>query len=171
MYNSEMKEIITMFLVFSCFQKKKPVLPGVDQWTECWPVSQGVASLIPRQDTSLGCRLGTQQGALERQPHIDVYLPLFLPPCPSLYKQINKSFFKKEKETEGLPSLGHRWRLSLSLGLWWWGFTRTMNWRRRGPVPLSCFHLSSQDIIIHSPHANVHFHYYIHHTLHLSQMV
>ena len=37
---------------------------------------------IPSQGTHLGCGPGPQQGAHERQPHIDVCLPLFLPPFP-----------------------------------------------------------------------------------------
>ena len=37
-----------------------------------------VAGLIPSQDTSLRCASGPQQGAFERQPHLDVSLPLFL---------------------------------------------------------------------------------------------
>ena len=39
-------------------------------------------SLIPSQDTCLGC--GPGAGAHERQPHIDVSLPFFLPPFPSV---------------------------------------------------------------------------------------
>ena len=50
---------------------------GVAQWIEHGPVSQRVASLIPRQGACLGCRLGPQWGALQRQPHIDVSLPPF----------------------------------------------------------------------------------------------
>ena len=59
-------------------------LAGVAQWIEHQPVNQGVARSIPSQGTCLGCRSDPQQGAHERQPHIDVSLPLFLPPCPSL---------------------------------------------------------------------------------------
>ena len=44
----------------------------VAQWTECWPASQRVAGLIPNQ------------GTCDRQPHIAVSLPLFLPPLPTL---------------------------------------------------------------------------------------
>ena len=47
-------------------------LAGVAQWIE----NQRVAGSIPSQDTYLDCRPGPQQGALERQPHIDVCLPL-----------------------------------------------------------------------------------------------
>ena len=49
------------------------------------PVCKG---LIPSQGTRLGCRPGPQEGALKRQPHIDVPHPSFLLPFPSL--KINK---------------------------------------------------------------------------------
>ena len=39
---------------------------------------------LPVQGTRLGCGSGPQQGLCERQPLIDVSLPLFLPPFPSL---------------------------------------------------------------------------------------
>ena len=61
---------------------------GVAQWIDHWPANQRVASSIPSQGTCLGCGPGPQWGALERQPHTDVSLPLFLPPFPSL--KINK---------------------------------------------------------------------------------
>ena len=48
------------------------------------PVNQRVAGSIPSKGTCLGCRLGPQYGAGQRQPHTDVSLPLFLPPFPSL---------------------------------------------------------------------------------------
>ena len=63
-------------------------LAGVAQWTECQPVNQMVAGSIPSQGTCLGCGTGPQWGAHKRQPHIDVSLPPFLPPFPSL--KINK---------------------------------------------------------------------------------
>ena len=53
---------------------------GGAQWIERGPVNQGVTGLIPSQGTCLGCRPGPQMGMCERQPHIDVSLPL----CPSL---------------------------------------------------------------------------------------
>ena len=70
------------------YQETTCALAGVAQWTERRLVKQGVASSIPSQGTCLGCRPGPQEGAHERQPHIDVSLPLFLPPFPSL--KINK---------------------------------------------------------------------------------
>ena len=51
-------------------------LAGMAQWIECWPVNQRVSGSIPSQGTCLDCRPGPQGGALERQPHIDVSLPL-----------------------------------------------------------------------------------------------
>ena len=54
------------------------------QWIECQPVNQRVTGSIPNQGTYLGCWPGPQVGTLERQPHIDVSLPLFLSPFPSL---------------------------------------------------------------------------------------
>ena len=56
------------------------VLIGMSQWIECWPENQRVANLIPSRGTCLGCGPGPQWGACERQPHIDVSLPLFLLP-------------------------------------------------------------------------------------------
>ena len=57
----------------------KHTLDGVAQWTEHGPVNQRVASSIPSQGTCLGCGPGPQQGALERQTHIDVSLSPSLP--------------------------------------------------------------------------------------------
>ena len=57
-------------------------------------MNQSVPSSILSQDTCLGCGPGLQLGVLERQPHINVSLPLFLPPSPSL--KINNKTFKKE---------------------------------------------------------------------------
>ena len=69
-------------------------LAGVAQWIECQPANQKVADLIPSQGTCLDCRPGPQWGARERQPHIDVSLPLspFLPFSKNKFKNI----FKKE---------------------------------------------------------------------------
>ena len=63
-------------------------LTGVAQGVECHPTNQKVAGLIPSQGTCPGHRPGPQQGALERQPHIDVSLPLS--PSLSLSLKINK---------------------------------------------------------------------------------
>ena len=54
------------------------------QWIEQRSANQKVAGSIPSQGTCLGCRPGPQYGEHERQPHIDVSLPLFLPPFPSV---------------------------------------------------------------------------------------
>ena len=51
-------------------------LAGMAQWIECQPVNQSIASSIPSQGTCLGCRPGPQLGVHERQPHVDVSLPL-----------------------------------------------------------------------------------------------
>ena len=59
-------------------------LAGVAQWIECQPVNQRVTGSIPSQGTCLGCRPGPQYGVCERQPDIDVSLPLFLLPFLSL---------------------------------------------------------------------------------------
>ena len=59
-------------------------LAGVDQWIERQPANQRVTGSIPSQGTCLGCRPGPQWGTHERQPHMDVFLPLFLPPFSSL---------------------------------------------------------------------------------------
>ena len=63
-----------------------------------WAVKQRVAGSIPSQGTCLGCGPGPQWGPSDRQPHIDVSLPLFVPPFPlSKNKQIKswKKSFKK----------------------------------------------------------------------------
>ena len=65
-------------------KKKKLALAGVTQWIECQLVKQEVIGSILSQGTCLGCRPGPQQGVCKRQPHIEVSLPLFLPPFPSL---------------------------------------------------------------------------------------
>ena len=67
------------------FRKKSArALAGVAQWIECRPANQRVAGLILSQGTCLDCWPGAQQGACERQPHLDVCLPLVLPPFSSL---------------------------------------------------------------------------------------
>ena len=57
---------------------EKIALAGGAPWIECEPANQMVASSIPSQGTCLGCRLGPQWWARERQPHTDVSLPPFL---------------------------------------------------------------------------------------------
>ena len=60
------------------------VLACVAQWTEFQPGNQKVAGWIPGWGTCLGCGPGPHLGEHERQPHMGVSLPLFLPPFPSL---------------------------------------------------------------------------------------
>ena len=62
----------------------KIALAVVAQWIVHRPANQMVPGLIPSQGTFLGCRLGPQKGAHKMQPHINVSLPLFLPPFPSV---------------------------------------------------------------------------------------
>ena len=62
---------------FVCFC---PGLCSSADWA--WATNQRVASLIPGQGTCLGCGPGPQWGPCERQPHIDVSLPFFLPSFP-----------------------------------------------------------------------------------------
>ena len=50
----------------------------------CSSVDWAQACSIPSQGTRLGCGPGPQQQACEKQPHIDVSLPLFLLPFLSL---------------------------------------------------------------------------------------
>ena len=58
-----------------------------------WAVNQRVTGSIPSQGTCLGCEPGPQWGPCERQPHIDISLPLSLPSQLSL--KINfKNLFK-----------------------------------------------------------------------------
>ena len=63
-------------------KERDSALAGVIQWVEHWPANPRVAGSVPRQVTYLGCRPGPQWEAHERQPHIDVSLPLFLCPFP-----------------------------------------------------------------------------------------
>ena len=67
-------------------RNEKGALAGVAQCIECRPVEQGVTGSIPSQGACLGCGPGPQWGVHERQPHINVSLPLFLPPFPSKKK-------------------------------------------------------------------------------------
>ena len=61
-------------------------LAGEAQRIEHRPVNQKVTGSIPSQGTCLGCGPGPQLGEHDRKPHIDVSLPLFLPPFPSIEK-------------------------------------------------------------------------------------
>ena len=61
---------------YSFFAKLSSALAGVAHWIECWPANQRVPSSIHSQGTCLGCGPGTQLGVHERQPQIDVSLPL-----------------------------------------------------------------------------------------------
>ena len=64
-------------------KSKEGALTGVAQWVGHPPADQKVASSVPGQGTHLGCRPDPGLEACKRQP-IDVSLPLFLPPFPSL---------------------------------------------------------------------------------------
>ena len=59
-------------------------LAGMAQWIECQAENKKVTDSIPSQGTCLGRGADPQWGAHERQPHIDVSLPLFLSSFPSL---------------------------------------------------------------------------------------
>ena len=78
-------------------KKTNQKCPGwcVAQCIECRPANQRVTSSIPSQGTCLVCRLGPQCRVHERQPHIDVSLPLFLLSFLSKNKLI-KSFKKPQ---------------------------------------------------------------------------
>ena len=72
-------------------EKTLSALAGVAQWVERWHVNQRVAGSIPSQGTFLGCGPGSQLGAHETQPHIDVSLL----PFPSL--KTNKQNLKEKR--------------------------------------------------------------------------
>ena len=75
---------MTLYLEYSSTIKRAYLtLAGVAQWIERGPVNQTVAPSIPSQGTCLDCGRSSQLGTCERQL-IDVSLPLFLPPFPSL---------------------------------------------------------------------------------------
>ena len=65
------------------------------QWIECRPVNQRVASSSPSLEHMPRLQAGPQWGVRERQSHIDVSLPRFIPPFPSL--KINKILEKEIK--------------------------------------------------------------------------
>ena len=67
-------------------RKLNGALAGVAQWIEHGPVKQRVSGSIPSQGTCPGCGPRPLWGACKRQLHIDVSLPLFLSPLPSLSK-------------------------------------------------------------------------------------
>ena len=69
-------------------KNEKMALADVAQWIEHGPANQRVAGSIPSQGACLGCGPGPQWGAHERQPPIDVSLPLSL--SLSLSLKINK---------------------------------------------------------------------------------
>ena len=71
-----------------CECNKNAALAGVAQWIEHQSANQRITGSIPSQRTCLGCSPSPQEGALERQPHIDVssLLSLSLP----LSLKINK---------------------------------------------------------------------------------
>ena len=54
------------------------------QWIEHQPVTQGVTGLIPVGAHAWVVGWAPSGGVCERQLHIDVSLPLFLPPFPSV---------------------------------------------------------------------------------------
>ena len=86
-------------------------LADVAQWIECRLVNQRVLGLIPSLGHMPGLWAKYPVGGSERQPHIDVSLPLFLLPFPSL--KINKSIPKKKRNflifsvTNSLPFCNH----------------------------------------------------------------
>ena len=94
----------TKFKYIPCYnrllRKFSPALAGVAQWTEQQTVKQRVASSIPSQGTCLGCGPGPQQGVCERQPHIDVSLPLSPFFSPSL--KINQVFKRRKFHPNGI---------------------------------------------------------------------
>ena len=67
-------------------RKAKQTVRALDvvvQWVEREPMNQSVAGSIPSQGPCLGCGPGPQLGGGgERQPHINVSLPVFPLPSP-----------------------------------------------------------------------------------------
>ena len=75
------ERIFTVYLLFLfLFLINSLALAGVAQWIECQLADQRVTGSFLSQGTCLGCGPGPQLGVCERQPHIGVSLPLFLPP-------------------------------------------------------------------------------------------
>ena len=58
-------------------------LAGVAQWIEWWPETKGSLVRFPLRAHAWVAGQVRSMRAHERQPHIDVSLPLFLPPFPS----------------------------------------------------------------------------------------
>ena len=83
-YNGIMRQTLEIPHLKEEIKSIELALAGVAQWIELQPANQRVTGLIPSQSTSLSCGPGPQDGVCERQPHIDVSLPLFLPPFPSV---------------------------------------------------------------------------------------
>ena len=80
---STKKAIKQNLVTQSCrIENKHTGLAGVAQWIEHRHSNQRVAGSIRSQGTCLGCGPGSYLGACERQPHIDVSLPLFSFPSP-----------------------------------------------------------------------------------------
>ena len=65
-------------------KKEACALAGVAQWIEHRLWTKESLVLIPSQGTLLGCEPEPQWEPGDRQPHIDVSVPLFLPPFLSL---------------------------------------------------------------------------------------
>ena len=63
--------------------KYKSALAGVAQWIERGPVNQRVVGWFPLRPHAWVAGQ-TRSERRSRQPHVDVSLPLFLPPFPSL---------------------------------------------------------------------------------------
>ena len=72
-------------------------LAGVAQWIECWLANPRGGRFDSQSGYMPGLRVRSPVGVHRRQPHIDVSLPLFLPPFPSL-KYIYIYFFFLSKK-------------------------------------------------------------------------
>ena len=80
-FNTIVLPVLKGFILKQNKTKQKPSSGSVD-WAPAYK-PKGPGS-IPSQGTCLGFGSGPLLGARERQPHIDVSLPLFLPPFPLL---------------------------------------------------------------------------------------
>ena len=78
-------------------------LAGVAQWIECRLQTKGSQVGFPVMGYAWVCRPGPQWGPCERQPHIDVFLPLSPPPPLSLKIKTKKK--KKEIMRENKPNI------------------------------------------------------------------